>query len=263
MNAGLVTVMGVAFDRVTAADACARVEAAMRERRGGVIITPNLDHLRRTRRDPRFRRLVREADLVVADGMPIVWASRLAGDPLPERVAGSSLMVPLVERAAACGRSVFLLGGNPGVAERAGEVLRQRIPGVEIAGTLCPGLGFERDPSAMTQIRATLERARPGLVLVALGSPKQEELIDAVRGAAPGAWWAGIGIGLSFLTGDVARAPGWMQAVGLEWVHRLVREPKRLARRYLIEGLPFAARLGWWACAERARVRRGEAARSA
>lgn len=253
---GTVEIMGVVFDRVTMEEACAHVAGALGRGEGGVIITPNLDHVRRAQHDLRFRRLIREADLVVADGMPIVWASRILGRALPERVAGSTLMVPLVERAAAAGRSVYLLGGNPGVAERAAEVLRERVKGVEIAGTRCPPLGFERDEGEMGAIRADLARAQPGLVLVALGSPKQEELIDAVREAVPGAWWIGIGIGLSFLTGDVARAPAWMQRMGVEWVHRLVSEPGRLARRYLVEGLPFAARLGWWALRGRVRPRK-------
>jgi N-acetylglucosaminyldiphosphoundecaprenol N-acetyl-beta-D-mannosaminyltransferase len=115
-----------------------------------------------------------------------------------------------------------------------------------------PAFGFERDPSAVPAIRAELQAARPDIVYVALGFPKQERLIRAVRDVLPQAWFVGVGISFSFLAGDMPRAPDWMQRAGLEWAHRLAMEPRRLARRYLVDGLPFAARLGLHALAVRA-----------
>lgn len=211
--------------------------------RGGWIATANLDHLWRLRRDPAFARAYGAATLRVADGMPLVWASRLQGVPLPERVAGSDLIHSLTAAAARHGRSVFLLGGNPGTAERAAERLTAAAPGLRVVGTCCPPFGFERDPVQLDNLRRQLRDSRADVVFVALGAPKQEFLIEAVREVLPAAWWIGVGISFSFVAGEVQRAPRWVQRLGLEWLHRLVQEPRRLARRYLWHGPPCALRL--------------------
>jgi N-acetylglucosaminyldiphosphoundecaprenol N-acetyl-beta-D-mannosaminyltransferase len=210
---------------------------------GGTVVTPNLDHLRRCVKDLHFGALVAEADLVVADGMPLVWASRLQGTPLPERVAGSNLISSLSAAAALNGRSVFLLGGAEGTAAGAAELLVQRNPGLKIVGTLCPRVGFDRNPKQMAEIARRLTDAMPDIVYVALGSPKQEHLIAKFRPSLPGAWWLGVGVSFSFLTGHVRRAPLWMQRGGVEWLHRLGQEPRRLFKRYIVVGIPFAAQL--------------------
>jgi N-acetylglucosaminyldiphosphoundecaprenol N-acetyl-beta-D-mannosaminyltransferase len=207
--------------------------------RGGWVITPNVDHLARVRRDPEFRGFYAQARVVVADGMPLIWASRLQGTPLPERVAGSNLISSLSAGAGRQGRSVYLLGGDPGTAEQAAQILSERYAGLRIAGTHYPPMGFDKDPEQMQRLIEALVQADPDIVYVALGSPKQERLIGMLRERLPRAWWLGIGISFSFLSGHVKRAPVWMQKCGLEWLHRLAQEPKRLARRYLIEGIPF------------------------
>lgn len=240
-----VVLMGIALDAVTEAEAIERIVSAGSAGRGGRVVTVNLDLLRRATRDAWFAEQVADAELVVADGMPLVWASKVAGTPLPERVAGSTMTTQVAGVAAEKSRSVFLLGGNPGVADQAKLALQGKFPGIQIVGTHCPPVGFEKNPSEMHRIRQALNAAQPDLVLVALGSPKQENLIRRLRGEGvlPDAWWMGVGITLSFLSGEVNRAPDWMQRVGMEWVHRLAQEPKRLFRRYLIEGVPFALRL--------------------
>ncbi len=211
--------------------------------RGGVVVTPNLDHLRRCTRDMSFGALVAEADLVVADGMPLIWASRLQGTPLPHRVAGSDLISSLSAAAAGKSRSIFLLGGAPRTAEAAAEILKTNNPQLKIGGTYCPPIGFEENAAEMDRIIATLVAAAPDIVFVALGSPKQEHLIQQIRQVLPKAWWLGVGISFSFLCGDVKRAPRWIQIIGLEWMHRLVQDPKRLFHRYIVVGLPFGASL--------------------
>ena len=235
-----VIIGNVAFHHITEAETCRQIAESLARGQGGFMVTANLDHLLRCNRHPKYLDLVRKADLVVADGMPLIWASRIQGTPLPERVAGSSLCLSLAEAISASGRSIFLLGGNPGVAERAANVLAQRFPGLIIAGTYCPPFGFEKIPAEIDRIRSLIRETMPHAVYVALGSPKQEELIDLLRVEFPATWWMGIGISLSFITGEVQRAPKWVQSLGLEWTHRLFQEPKRLARRYLIEGVPFA-----------------------
>ncbi|MCG8509038.1 MAG: WecB/TagA/CpsF family glycosyltransferase [Rhodospirillales bacterium] len=240
-----VTLAGIEIDRVTMREAEDRIIAALAEGRGGWVVTPNLDHLARAHRDPVFLSLVSHADLVLADGMPLIWASRVQGTPLPERVAGSTLVRSLAARAAEEGRTLFLLGGNPGAAEGAAAALQRETPSLKVTGTYCPPLGFETSEEEMARIEAALEQAKPDLVYVALGSPKQEKLILTLRKRLPQAWWLGVGISLSFLAGEVSRAPAWMQKSGLEWIHRLVQEPRRLWRRYLVNGIPFAVRLLW------------------
>ena len=234
---------GVRFDPFTELALVQHMSASMDAGRGGWIVTSNLDHLRRAQRDASFQRMLRDADVVVADGMPVVWASRVQGTPLPQRVAGSSLVSTLAEAAAARGRSIYMLGGAPGAAEGAAETLQRRYPGLRIAGIACPPIGFENDAEAMDELRRSVRESEADIVYVALGSPKQEWLIEQLRIERPEAWWIGVGISLSFLSGQVQRAPVWMQRLGLEWLHRLSQEPGRLARRYLVEGLPFMGRV--------------------
>jgi N-acetylglucosaminyldiphosphoundecaprenol N-acetyl-beta-D-mannosaminyltransferase len=248
-----VELLGMPLDPITEAEAIGHVMASLSAGRGGWMITPNLDQLRQYRRSPELRPMFGEADLLVADGMPLTWAAALAGAPLPARVAGSDLIWSLSAEAARQDRSIFLLGGAPGASDGALAMLRRVYPGMRIAGVHTPAFGFERDPAAVDAIRAELAAAQPDVVYVALGFPKQERLIAMVREVLPRAWFVGVGISFSFLAGDVARAPEWMQRAGLEWVHRLAMEPRRLARRYLVDGLPFAARLGLHALAVRAR----------
>ncbi|MEM7204033.1 MAG: WecB/TagA/CpsF family glycosyltransferase [Planctomycetota bacterium] len=238
-----VELMGVQLHRITAAACVARVVAALNVGQGGWIVTPNLDHLRRLQHDAEFRDLCGQADLRVADGMPLVWASVVRGDPLPERVAGSDLIYSLSEALAADRRRAFFLGGDPGTAEAAAAALAARYPGLHVAGAHGPAPGFEKDAATVAALRAAVRDARPDLVFVALGSPKQEQWIARLRTEAPAAWWIGVGISFSFVCGDVKRAPAWVQRFGLEWAHRLVQEPGRLAHRYLFVGIPFATRL--------------------
>lgn len=232
---------GVDLACITEAECVQHVLSELDAERGGWIITPNLDILLRCHRDKQVMEMVGQASLRVADGMPLIWASRLQGTPLPQRVAGSSLISSLSAGAATGGRSVFLLGGDEGTASSAAEVLKQRFPGLRVCGTYYPPMGFEKDESRMAELVATISRAQPDIVFVALGFPKQERLIRTLMPHAPKAWWVGVGISFSFLCGEVKRAPRWMQKCGLEWVHRLWQEPRRLARRYLIDDLPFAA----------------------
>jgi N-acetylglucosaminyldiphosphoundecaprenol N-acetyl-beta-D-mannosaminyltransferase len=234
---------GVRLDAVDEEQCVASVLAASAAGHGGWIITPNLDHLRRLHGDPSLRARYARADLVVADGMPLVWACRLQNTPLPGRVAGSDLIWSLSRAAAERGLSVFFLGGDPGTAEEAARVLRGRFEHLQVAGVWCPSPGFENRPSEVGELAARLALARANLIFVALGSPKQEALIERLRSDFPAAWWMGVGISFSFVAGRVQRAPVWLRRIGGEWIHRMVQEPRRLARRYLLEGVPFGAAL--------------------
>jgi N-acetylglucosaminyldiphosphoundecaprenol N-acetyl-beta-D-mannosaminyltransferase len=216
---------------------------ALADARGGWLLTANLDFLRRYVRDEHMRALYDSADLRVADGMPLVWACRLQGTPLPERVPGSSLVWLLVERAAREGRSVYLLGGTADANAGARKVLAERFPGLKLCGGSSPYLASPPSPGEVDGLRAELARHRPDILLVALGSPKQEQVIQVLRGDFPSTWMVGVGISLSFVAGEIKRAPVWMRQAGIEWVHRMFQDPRRLAKRYLAQDLPFVMRL--------------------
>jgi N-acetylglucosaminyldiphosphoundecaprenol N-acetyl-beta-D-mannosaminyltransferase len=228
---------------------CSEVElldtlfGALAKQRGGWLITANLDFLRRYYKEPRMQALYAQADLRVADGMPLVWAAYLQGTPLPGRIAGASLLRPLAERAAREGRSIYFLGGNANTAEGAATKLRVEFPELRVAGASSPWLPAEPDDAAVEPTRQALTEARPDIVLVALGSPKQEWLISKLRRALPACWFIGVGMSFSFTTGDMPRAPSWMQRAGLEWIHRLLSEPRRLGKRYLWHDAPFGVEL--------------------
>lgn len=238
-----IRLQGAQIDALREHECVAHVLSELDAGRGGWILTMNLDHLRRFAGEPAYAALCAEADLVVADGMPLVWASRLQGTPLPERVAGSELLWSIAAAAAARGRSLFLLGGAPGAAEATARALRRRNPALRIAGVRSPEPGFETRAGEMAELVDALQSSNGDIVYVALGSPKQERLIQHVRHALPQAWWLGVGISFSYAGGLIPQAPVWMRRSGLEWLHRLACEPRRLARRYLVHGAFFAPAL--------------------
>ena len=247
--------MGLRIASLTEQQAVAAVIDAAVERRGHWTITANLDHLRRYHCEPLARRLLESADTVVADGAPLVWASRIAGTPLPERVAGADMIWSISDAARRAGVSLYLLGGNPGVADHAARVLQASFPDLEICGTLCPRYGFDSDDQQLANIEEELASASPDIVFVGLGFPKQDVLIERLRSIVPEASLIGIGIGLSYVAGDLRRSPGWTRALGLEWLYRLLHEPGRLIRRYMVHGIPFATVLLSSAVVHRVRTR--------
>jgi N-acetylglucosaminyldiphosphoundecaprenol N-acetyl-beta-D-mannosaminyltransferase len=237
--AGSVEILGMHLCKVDEPACIGRILAGLARGEGGWVVTSNIDTLRRHVFEPAFRQLLAAATLFVADGMPLVWASMLQGSPLPARVSGSNLISSLSAAAAQHGHSVFLLGGDPGTAEAAAAVLLENNPGLRVAGTCCPPFGFERDPQQLQAIRDALLQAAPDIIYVGLSCPKQEWLISQLKPALPASWWLGLGHSFSFLARRTARAPRWIQHAGMEWLHRLLQEPRRLARRYLVQGLPF------------------------
>ena len=226
------------IDSVTFPGALARIAELVERRDGGAVFTPNVDHVVKAESHTEFRRAYSRADLCLADGMPLVWASRIIGSPLPEKISGSDLILPLARLAGERNWRVFLLGGRPGVAEKAAKRLAREY-GVAIVGTDCPTVTPD---GASDQAEETLERlrtARADLVLVAFGAPKQELWIDRFADRLGSAVAIGLGGSLDFVAGEVSRAPAWMSRAGLEWLFRLLQEPRRLWRRYLVEDPAF------------------------
>ncbi|MGP3957415.1 WecB/TagA/CpsF family glycosyltransferase [Nonomuraea sp. 3N208] len=241
---GRVRVGGVAVDALTEEQVVQRVAGELESGSGGRIVTPNVDICRIAATCPELNALVCSAELVVADGMPLVWAARLLGTPLPERVTGADLLWALSELAAHRGWPVYLLGGGPpDVPQRAAGELMSRYPRLRVCGAHAPPYGFDATPEGRELVRRRLIAAQPRLVFVGLGFPRQDQLIVDLRKELPGAWFLGCGAAIAFAAGAVPRAPGWMRQTGLEWAYRLAGEPGRLARRYVVDDLPFAAGL--------------------
>jgi len=235
--------MGLRLARTSWRNLVDHIFASLQAGRGGWLVTANLDFLRRYVRDAQMRELYDAAEIRVADGMPLVWACRIQGDGIPERVPGSSLVWPMVERAAQEGRSVYLLGGASDAGSRAGKAMLKRYPSLKLSGSSSPSIDSPPSPSQIESIVAELSKARPDILLVGLGSPKQEQVIRVLRKHLPATWMVGVGISFSFIAGDLKRAPDWMSRAGLEWVHRMFQDPRRLAKRYLVDDLPFALRV--------------------
>lgn len=229
----------VPVDCVTREQAVDRIEQLVAAGEGGAVFTPNVDHVVLADENRAFRAAYARASLSLADGMPLVWSSRLLGTALPERVAGSDLAFPLLERAAARGWRVFFFGGDPGVAETARDKVLGSLPLLDFAGVAAPMVRLEASDEEREAVIRPLVAAKPNLVLVALGAPKQEIWIDQVRSAVRPAVLVGVGASLDFLAGTIPRAPRWMARSGLEWLFRLGREPRRLWKRYLVRDPKF------------------------
>jgi len=224
-------VWGLPLSPVTFPQALDAVERLIRAGRPSYFITANLHYAMLTDQDPRLDAVNRGAALVLADGMPLVWASRWRPARLPERVAGSDLVPALCERAARRGYRVFLLGGAPEVGAEAARRLCERFPGLQIVGVESPPfrpLSAQEQAELVARVRA----ARPDLLFVAFGQPRGEFWLAEHYQALGVPVCAQVGATLDFLAGRVPRAPRWLQRLGLEWVYRLYQEPARLARRY-------------------------------
>jgi N-acetylglucosaminyldiphosphoundecaprenol N-acetyl-beta-D-mannosaminyltransferase len=237
--------LGAPVDDVTIAEAVDRihemVDIGRATGRVHQVATVNVDFVVNAAADAALLRILQRTDLAIPDGMPIVWGSRLLGTPLRERTTGVDLLPALVERAATTGHRICLFGGAPGIASRAAEILTEGHRAVDVVGLEAPAVSPDgaMDPRHLDPIR----EARPDIVGVALGNPKQERWI-ARHGSALGVpVLIGIGGTLDFLTGATRRAPSWMQRGGFEWLHRAASEPRRLIGRYARDIVVFGPRL--------------------
>ncbi len=229
----------VPIDVVTFDGALARIAELVREKRGGTVFTPNIDHVVLCEEDARLRQAYADVSLSLVDGTPLLWASRLYGTPLPDKISGSDLVLPLLKMAADNGFRVYFLGGVEGVAAKAAEILRRDMPGIQIVGWSSPRIALNGDAASYRAVIDEVRAHTPDLLLVALGCPKQEHFIQAAGPELGAVVSVGVGASLDFVAGTVKRAPRWMSRVGLEWAYRLGQEPKRLWRRYLVQDPKF------------------------
>ena len=249
----MISLFGMKIDAVDMDAAVQRVTQWCTQPRGEkckYVVTPNVDHAVMFQTDEGLRQSYEGASMVLADGAPVVLASRLLRKALPERVAGSDLVPALFdsvaksEEADSAPLRVFLLGAGPGVAERAAAVIHQRWSGVQVVGTLSPPMGFHNDEAENQKILDAVADSKPDVVMIGLGAPKQELWIGRHAHQLQAKAALCIGATIDFLAGEKSRAPRILQKLGLEWVHRMATEPSRLAKRYARDAWIFP-RLVW------------------
>lgn len=238
----VIRLLGVPIDNLTMAETLDRIEELVESGRAAgrshQVATVNVDFLVKAHQDASVMAILQAADLATADGMPLVWASRLLeACALKERVAGADLVPLLSERAAQKGYTIYLYGSAPGIAERAARKLVSQYEGLKIVGCYAPA--FSDALEIPPEVKAEILEKRPDILLVALGNPKQERWIAKHKNQLPIPVMIGIGGSLDFIAGTIRRAPRWMQQMSLEWLYRLIKEPRRLWKRYVTDLLVF------------------------
>jgi len=234
-----ILICGEDVDNVSMQEVIKTIENLIEKKEQIYVVTPNVDHIVKLQSDVDLRKVYEDARLILADGMPLMWAAKLLGSPLKEKISGSDLFPKLCEVAAEKGYKLFFLGGRPGAALKASEVLKSKYPHIQIVGVYSPPFGFENDKEENDKIIKMIKDAEPDILFVGLGAPKQEKWIYRHKDECQVPVSIGIGVSFEFVSGMVKRAPIWMQKAGLEWFWRLMMEPKRLWKRYLIDDMKF------------------------
>lgn len=232
-----IQMMGCAVDNLDMEESLAVVEGFIRSGRPHQHVVVNVDKIVKASRDPGLRRIINDCDLINADGMPVVWASRLLGKPLKERVTGVDLFEALMARAAQKGWRVFLLGAREEVVSGVARLYPARYPGLTIAGYRNGYWSQAEEEEVVAQISA----ARPDILFVAISSPTKEAFLARYQAAMKVPFAMGVGGTFDVAVGHVKRAPVWMQKAGLEWFYRFLQEPRRMFRRYFIDDMAFVA----------------------
>lgn len=231
------TLLNTVVNDMTMEEVLAWAREVIPLQRSASVVELNVDVVIKIEKDAELRQINRDADLSLTDGMLLVWISRLVKQPVREKVSGSDLMPALCGLAAKEGLSIYILGGVGDVPRIAAENLREKFPGLKVAGWYSPPKGFEKDEAECARIDAMLDEARPDILFVCLGCPKQEKWLAAHRSRFRSGLCLCAGASVDFAAGNVRRAPKWMSEHGLEWFFRFLCEPKRLFKRYFIDDM--------------------------
>ena len=229
--------MNTEIDNLTMDETLQRIDELIQENRNAFVVTPNVDHIIQLERGGELVEAYKQADLILTDGKPLIWISKWYGTPIKEKISGSDLFPRLCKLASERGYSMFFLGAAEGVAEKAATNLMRKYPGLQVVGTYSPPKGFETDKTEMDKIQKMIRDAKPHILIVALGCPKQEFFILHNRNVLGVPLSLGLGASIDFEAGNIKRAPKWMADHGLEWVYRITQDPKRLAKRYLVDDI--------------------------
>ena len=225
------------IDNLTMKEAIKKIDRLILHKKPSYVVTPNVDHIVKLENDEELKAVYKEADLILTDGMPLIWISKLKPPLIKEKVSGSDLFPKVCELAARKGYKIFLLGAAEGVALKAAENLKKTFNKLNIVGTYSPSYGFEKKEDEIEKIIKIINESKPHILAVGLGAPKQEKFIYKYKDRLNVPISLAIGASIDFEAGNVNRAPKWMQQLGLEWFYRLCKEPKRMFKRYLIDDL--------------------------
>jgi N-acetylglucosaminyldiphosphoundecaprenol N-acetyl-beta-D-mannosaminyltransferase len=244
-----ITMMGCRIDNLSMEETLGRIEEFIRSGKPHQHVVVNVDKLVKASRDEELRRIINACALVNVDGMPVVWASRLLGKPLKERVAGVDLFEALMRRSSERGWRVFLLGARREVVSQVADTYRRRYPDLVIAGWRD---GYWQGEAQEAEVAEQVRASGADLLFVAMGSPKKEQFLGRWQDRMRIPFAMGVGGSFDVAIGLVKRAPRWMQRAGLEWFYRFLQEPRRMFRRYFIEDMAFL----WLLVKEAAHMRR-------
>ena len=228
--------MNTEIDNLTMQEALETIDALIQENKNAYVVTPNVDHIVQLETNKELQDVYANASLILTDGKPLLWIAKWYGTPIKEKISGSDLFPLLCDMAAKKGYSMFFLGAAEGVAAKAADNLMNKYKGLQVIGTYSPPYGFENDSSEMNKIDM-IKKARPDILIVGLGCPKQEKFIYNNYKKLGVPISLGLGASFDFEAGNIKRAPKWMANHGLEWLFRITQDPKRLMKRYLINDM--------------------------
>lgn len=203
------------------------------------MLTVNVDHIVKMQHDREFYKIYKEADYITADGVPILWAAKLFGNPIKEKISGSDILPKILPLAEEKQYRIFFMGAAEGVVQKAAEEIKTQYKNINIVGTYSPSYGFEKNEEEIAKIISMIKDANTDILFLGVGAPKQEKWIAKYKDVYCAPLSIGVGATFDFIAGNVKRAPKWMQKIGLEWFWRFLQEPKRLFRRYFIEDSAF------------------------
>ena len=229
--------MNTEIDNLTMDETLQAIDRLIQEDKNAYVVTPNVDHIVRLEKNSEFQEVYEHADLILADGKPLIWISKKYKTPIQEKISGSDLFPLLCKMATEKGYKMYFLGAAEGVVTKAAENLRNRFPGLEVVGTYSPPFGFEKDTAEIEKIIRMIKTVKPHILVVGLGSPKQEKFILNYREQLKVPISLGLGASLDFEAGNIQRAPDWMSRNGLEWFYRFIHEPRRLFKRYFVDDM--------------------------
>lgn len=229
--------MNTEIDNLTMQEALEEIDNLIQTKTGAYVVTPNVDHIVQLERGGEIVDVYKNADLILTDGKPLLWIAKWYGTPIKEKISGSDLFPRLCDMAAKKGYKMYFLGAAEGVAAKAAENLKKRFKGLQIVGTYSPPFGFEKDHEEMEKIKEMIKEANPDILIVGLGCPKQEKFMYHHSKELGVPVSLGLGASFDFEAGNIKRAPKWMADHGLEWLFRITQDPKRMAKRYLVDDL--------------------------
>ena len=235
-----IDLFNIKIHNVTMDEAVSQIRTWVQSGQGSYVVTPNVDHIVKLQNDLEFQEIYREAGLVIADGMPLVWVSRWAQKGLKDRVTGADLFLEVCADAELHGMTVYLLGAaSQEIIEATSSNLKLRYPCLKIVGSHSPSFGFENKEEENEVILGRILKAKPDILFVGVGAPKQEKWIGRFQDRLGGTVSLGVGAAFDFVAGSVKRAPVWMRKTGLEWFFRFLKEPRRMFKRYFIDDFVF------------------------